>query len=459
MTALRVAPLLLRGRIRAGSGLIDLLCVLAFTVSSWLLLIVLAGLNLFVGRQLNPPAAFLAAVGGDPAHAAGDLAIWTLLAACAGVLLIVPVVTLGAAAARMGALGRDQRLATLRLIGVTGGQTVALSTVETMLAGLAGGVLGAGGYLLTLPLWSAVSFQATPLSAAEMMLPGWAVAAAVAALVLLAGLSSLTALVRLTISPLGVARRAPRPGLRLWRLLVLPLVIGAWLVIAPMLNLAREFAYSAAMIVIVLGLFMAVINLIGPWVLQLLGALMAGSGRPSVLLAGRRLQADPKGAWRSVSGLAFVGFTGGALVSLPDFGSSPESRMIVVLGDDIRTGTYLTVGIAFVIAAASALLNQTSAVLDRRRELRQLANLGVPRTLHDRTRLFEVVAPATLSALGSGVLAILFFSQLPTVGAFTSAPVVFAGCLAVGVGLVWAAGEACRPVMRAALSDVGVRAD
>ena len=451
MRAVSITPLLLRGRIRAGSGLIDLLGVLAFTISSWLLLVVLGGVNMFVDRQHNPPQEFVAALGAGAARGVNELPVWTLLAACAGVLLIVPVVTLGAAAARMGALGRDQRLATLRLLGVSSGQAVALSTVETMLAALAGGVLGTAGYLLTLPLWSGVTFQATPLSAAAMLLPTWAIAAAIAGLVVLAGLSSVTGLMRLRISPLGVARREPRPGLRLWRFAALPAVIGLWLVLASTLSLDHAFVYSATLIVIVLAMFMGVINLIGPWLLQLLGAILARSGNPSVLLAGRRLQADAKGAWRNVSGLAFVGFTGGAMVSVPDFSAGSADPLLRILTDDLRTGTYLTLAIAFVVAAASALLNQAAALLDRRLELRQLANLGVPAALHDRTRLVEVVAPAALSAVGSGGLAVLFFAQLPRVGANTSGPWLFAGALALGVALVWVAGEACRPLLRRAL--------
>ncbi|MFT4216302.1 MAG: hypothetical protein QM619_03835 [Micropruina sp.] len=459
MNQFRVAPLLLRGRIRAGNGLIDLLAVLAFTVSSWLLLSVLAGVNVFVNRQSSPPAAFVAALGVDASQGVAELAIWTLLAACAGVLLIVPLVTLGAAAARMGALGRDQRLSTLRLLGITGGQAVGLSTVETMLAAVVGGVLGTLGYLATLPAWAAIGFQATPLSGTEMLLPLWAIAATVGGLVLLAGLSSVSGLMRLHISPLGVARRAPRPALKLWRLLIVPVAIGAWLVIAPMLNLARELVVSAVVILIGLGLFMGVINLVGPWLLQLLGVLFTRSGRPAVLLAGRRLLADPKGAWRSVAGLAFVGFTGGALVSVPDFTAYSGDPLLRILAADVRTGTYLTVGIAFLVAATSTLLNQASAVLDRRRELRQLANLGVPRSLHDQTRLVEVVAPAALSAVGSGGLAMLFFAQLPSMAGAPIGPFLFALSLLAGVALVWAAGEACRPVLRAALAGVGVRAE
>ncbi|MFT4109025.1 hypothetical protein [Propionicimonas sp.] len=458
MRVLRLAPLLLRGRISAGYGLIEAMSVAAFTLSGWFLLVVTAGMNAFYHRQLVPPAAFLAALGDDAAYGASQLVVWTILAACAGVLLIVPVLTLGAAAARMGALGRDRRLAGLRLLGATGGQVVALSAIETMLAALAGAVLGTLGYLATLPLWAGVAFQATPLGAGEMLLPAAAIAGIVGLLVLLAGISSVVGLLRLRISPLGVARRQPRTALRLWRFLALPVVVVAWLVVAPMLNLARELVFSAAVIVGTLGVFMGVINLVGPWLLQVLGVLLARSGHPSVLLAGRRLLVDPKAAWRSVAGLAFVGFTGGALVSLPDFAADADP-LVRILGEDVRTGTYLTLAIAFGVAAASTLLNQASAVLDRRGELRRLANMGVPTRLHDRTRLVEVVAPAALSALGSGGLAVFFFGLLPKVGAQQLGAVPFAVALLLGLLVVWAAGEACRPLVRAAVAGTTLRPD
>lgn len=459
MRTLRLAPLLLRGRISAGYGLIDLMSVAAFALSGWLLLVVTAGMNAFYHRQLVPPAAFLAALGGGAADGSSQLVVWTILAACAGVLLIVPVLTLGAAAARMGALGRDRRLAGLRLLGATGGQVVALSAIETMLAALIGALLGTLGYLATLPLWAAVTFQATPLGAAEMLLPPGAIAGVVCLLVLLAGMSSVGGLLRLRISPLGVARRQPRKALKLWRFLALPAVVVAWLVVAPMLNLARDLVLSAAIIVGTLGVFMGVINLVGPWLLQLLGLSLTRSGRPAVLLAGRRLLADPKAAWRSVAGLAFVGFTGGALVSLPDFTVGSADPLIGILADDLRTGTYLTLVIAFLVAAASTLLNQAAAVLDRRTELKQLANVGVPIGLHDRTRLVEVVAPAALSALGSGGLAVFFFGLLPKVGAQQLGVVPFVGALLLGLVLVWVAGEACRPLVRSAVASVGPRLD
>jgi hypothetical protein len=459
MRTLRLAPLLLRGRIRAGHGLIDLMSVAAFTLSGWLLLVVTAGVNAFYHRQLVPPQPFVAALGSGAADGVSQLAFWTILAVCAGVLLIVPVLTLGAAAARMGALGRDRRLAGLRLLGASGSQVVALSAIETMLAALIGAVLGTLGYLATLPLWQAVTFQATPLGAGEMLLPVPIIAGVAGLLVVLAGISSLSGLARLRISPLGVARRQPRRALKVWRFLALPAAVVVWLVVAPMLRIASELALSATIIAVAMGVFMGVINLIGPWLLQLLGVILSRFGRPSVLLAGRRLLADPRAAWRSVSGLAFVGFTGGALVSLPDFGATDSDPLVGILAADLRTGTYLTLAIAFLVAAASTLLNQASAVLDRRSELRQLANMGVPVQLHDRTRLVEVVTPAALSALGSGGLAVFFFALLPKVGAQQLGVLPFGVALLAGIALVWAAGEACRPLVRTAVTGIGPRLD
>ncbi len=137
------------------------------------------------------------------------------------------------------------------------------------------------------------------------------------------------------------------------------------------------------------------------------------------------------------------------------FGAGSGDPLLRIFSDDLRTGTLLTLGIAFLVAAASTLLNQASAVLDRRQEFRQLGNLGAPRVLHDQARRVEVVAPAVLSAAGSGGLAVFFFGLVPG-AAFATNPIgllAFAGAVLGGIALVWLAGEACRPLVRQALAD------
>jgi hypothetical protein len=63
-----------------------------------------------------------------------------------------------------------------------------------------------------------------------------------------------------------------------------------------------------------LGLFYGAFWLFGPWVVDRLGRLVGRFARsPATLLAGRRLTDDPRGAWRTVSGLVLAGFAAGFL--------------------------------------------------------------------------------------------------------------------------------------------------
>ena len=77
------------------------LTLIAFATSTGVLLTVLGGLGAFSAR-----------------NGSGE---YVLLAQIATVILVVPVVTLGGAAARLAVARRDQRLAALRLVGATSG--------------------------------------------------------------------------------------------------------------------------------------------------------------------------------------------------------------------------------------------------------------------------------------------------------------------------------------------------
>ena len=114
MGVLNLLPTLATGRVKAGRAGIDALGVAAFTVSTGLMLTVVGGYQMFAGRESAPPAPYLESFGANTDYAAAMLPSWTFLAVGAAILLIVPMVTLAGAAARMGALGRDRRLAALR---------------------------------------------------------------------------------------------------------------------------------------------------------------------------------------------------------------------------------------------------------------------------------------------------------------------------------------------------------
>src|SRR5690606_4877721 len=126
---------------------------------------------------------------------------------------------------------------------------------------------------------------------------------------------------------------------------------------------------------VLLGVVFGTLALVGPWLVGLLGKVMAAlARRPATLLAARRLVDDPKASWRVVGGLALASFTAGVVSVVPAMasgsagGTDPADAQGAMLLDDLLTGAMLTLAIAFVVAATSAGITQAAAVLDRRRE-------------------------------------------------------------------------------------------
>lgn len=457
-----LATRLFVGRHASGGGRIDLLAVAAFAIGTALLQVVLGGFHLFLQRMDAPPPALAEIIAASGSAGKGAAGNWVMLAALASVLLVVPLVSLAASAARMGALGRDRRLATLRLLGATPAEVVRLTAAETALQAAAGAVLGTVLYLVTLPAWAPLTFQATPVGPTGLLLPAGWILGVILGVVVLAAASAALGLRQVRISPLGVARESGRPKLGLRRVAVFVALLIAWNVIGSQLNQLKDVAAMASVVAVGLALFMGVINLIGPLVLQFFARMLVHSGGLRGRLAGRRLLDDPRGAWRAVSGLAFVGFVAGSLLALPTApDGTPLPAIERLLQQDMVTGAYLTLAISFAIAAAATSLNQVAAVLDRRRVLVHLDHAGAPRGLFHAVRRTEVLLPTVLASVGSAGLATAFFAPLGLVsGAGDGTPLVqLAGTLVAGLVLVWAASEACRPTLTATLANAGPRVD
>src|SRR5690606_16722980 len=104
-----------------GARLLTLLAVLAFAVTTTFGLSVVGGLRAFERRAANPTSNFMAEQAGA----------YVVLAWIAVVLLVVPLLSLGGAAARLGVSRRNARLATLRLLGATPREVVGLTVAET----------------------------------------------------------------------------------------------------------------------------------------------------------------------------------------------------------------------------------------------------------------------------------------------------------------------------------------
>ncbi|MGO1560975.1 MAG: FtsX-like permease family protein [Actinomycetaceae bacterium] len=456
-TTMALAPRLAMSRMRGGKGgaTLDVLAVVAFAVSSLLTLTVVGGTWMFVSRMNDQPQAVLEALQMPPEYFQSQLTMYVVLAAIACALLVVPVLGLGAAAARLGARGRSRRLAALRLIGMTGSQVVRLSIVETAVQAVVGSLIGLGLWLLTLPLWTAMSFQGVRIGAGEMLAPWWLVALAVLVLLLLAVLSTIVGLRRVRISPLGVAANQVPPRLKAWRLVLILVVVGIFALLA---NSFLDIIESSELIGygLLFGMMMLVIgalNLVGPWVLQLIARPLAATSSVPRLLAARRIVDDPRAAWRNVSGVALLAMIA-TFATIQPTGMSSEFASDRILMADTQAGVTITLAVGLVVAATSTLINQASTVVDRAEESVALDRAGTPRGVFAAIRRHQVLVPLVVTLAISVAVGALLASPFFSVSeSSASGPMVLGGTIVLGLVLSLAAAEACRPLQRRVLRE------
>ncbi len=411
-----------------------LLAVTAFTVSTAALLVTLAGVHAFSSR----------AAGTD---AASYENLYLSLAFAAAGMLVAPILTLGAVAARLTLGRRDRRLAVLRLVGATRGQVGAITLFETARLALTGAICGTILYAVLVPALTSLRFGGHPFGHLELVLPWWWVILTIAVVVLLAVGSGLISLRRVAISPLGVsARTTPRP-MRLARVAIFAAIAVAWLAIAQ----GVERLGTALMMVILAGL-VAALNVVGPFVMMLLGRAAAHvTGSPRTLLAARRLVDDPRAAWRAVGslglGITVAGLAGTAAAMSQ--GQNARDNQVLL---DLRTGALVTLAIIAVIAATSTGVVQAARLVDRRQELRMLALAGARRRdLVVATRR-EVTVPLAVTVLMAGGFCGLIVAPTSSAAGATTY-LWLAGAIGGSILLMLLAVQLTTPLLRDAMRE------
>ncbi|CAM5556088.1 FtsX-like permease family protein [Streptomyces aurantiogriseus] len=223
------------------------------------------------------------------------------------VLLAMPVVVLSAAAGRLGAARREQRLAALRLAGATPRQILAMTAVEAAAVGAAGALTGALAYVALLPALAAIPYGIGSWYTGQLWVgPAW-LSAVVAAVTALITVSAVSMLRQVAASPLGVAQQANPRRTRWIRVVVFVVAVGCIF-----RSTGGGGQLTARQLIGLLVLFYGAFWLFGPWVVDRLGRIVGRfARRPATLLAARRLSDDPRGAWRTVSGLVLAGFAAG----------------------------------------------------------------------------------------------------------------------------------------------------
>ncbi|GKQ40587.1 FtsX-like permease family protein [Streptomyces sp. A012304] len=223
------------------------------------------------------------------------------------VLLVMPVVVLASAAGRLGAARREQRLAALRLAGATPRQILAMTAVEAAGVGAVGALAGALAHTALLPALAELPYGVGAWYTGQLWVgPVW-FAAVVLAVTALITVSAVTMLRQVATSPLGVAQQAnPRRTRAIRLVLFVAVLLCIWA------TTGDSGRLQTRQLIALLLLFYGAFWLLGPWVVDRLGRIAGRfAKRPATLLAARRLSDDPRGAWRTVSGLVLAGFVAG----------------------------------------------------------------------------------------------------------------------------------------------------
>ncbi|MFT4282551.1 FtsX-like permease family protein [Microbacterium sp.] len=428
----------------------SVLPVVAFAVTTGVLLLVAAGAHMF---YTDPRAA-------DTSFGS----LYGVFTTVALVLLAVPVATLGAASARLTARRRNDRLATLRLLGATTGEVTALTLIEATGLAVLGALLGVGLYGALTPLVGLVSFFGEPIGAAALW-AGWIiVGAVVAAVVLIAAASAASSLRRVQLTPLGVRQRtdaAPRRGRALvWGTVALAAVVGVVFAAGTISELLGPMIGVGVLFVAFAG-GMALLNLIGTAIVAARGRAIARTATSAArLIAGRELAAHAAQAWRRVSSLAmmaFIAVVGGAGASLvalasPEAADDGSAAAMIELLTDLRTGVLLTLALGFLLLACSVGVTQAASVLEDRELLVGLHRLGMSEREVRRARRMTVMVPLRWAALGGAALGAVM--SLPVVGIVVltapAALAVIAATLVAGFAVVWLSLLTSIPLLRAA---------
>lgn len=379
---------------------------------------------------------------------------YLILAVIATVMMVIPLLSLAGAAARLGLSRRERDLARLRLLGATGGQVRGGTLLVQCAYAVLGALMGAVGYVATLPAWGSLRFTGHSLGIDNMWLGLPLLLLALTVVVTLAGVSAATALQRVAVTPLGVSRQALPAKVHWIRAVALVAVLVVWMSLgSSLMGGGTAVALTITLIFFAIGGFM--INLVGPLMMWVLGAIMHKfARRPAMLLASRRIMNDPKSLWRCLGGVALVSF----VVAVVQLGASAsagsDDAMARVFAHDMLQGLFITLGIVYALAAVSTAIGQGVRVLDQAGELRSLMRAGAPLQLLTTARRLETIIPAMFAASGAAVVGLAFTAPVLGGGMFQSqGALLMLGSLVGGTLLVILASEACGPITKQVLRE------
>jgi hypothetical protein len=220
------------------------------------------------------------------------------------VVLLFPVLVFVSVATRLAAAQRDRRLAALRLVGAAASRVRLIASGETLVGALTGLAFGIGIFLAVRPLADDVPVPELAFYPGDLLPTPSLTAVVLVAVPVLAVLTSLFAMRRTIIEPLGVVRHQKPVRRRLWWRLV-PLAGGIVLLAGRFGDTEEKDATFQIAVISGVVLLMLGIPVLLPWLVERVVNWMRGAS-PALQLAVRRLQLDAGTAARVVGGVAVV---------------------------------------------------------------------------------------------------------------------------------------------------------
>lgn len=291
----------------------------------------------------------------------------TLIVVIAVMGAIAPVAVFVGSAARLAAARRERRLVALRLCGATPRQVAILAAVDALLITVPGAVLGIGVFFVLRPAIALFPLGDMTWFPDAVSPPLVAAVLIVAAVPGVGVIASVIALRRMSISPLGVARRVGAGPPTRWR--VAPVLVAtsafAALVGLGMTSAVQDDALIGNLVLIGVALsffgVIAGIVVLGPLLTSYVGRLLARGGGPVRLLAGRHLLDDPRASFSGVAGVVMAVFVASAFFGVVAFTNQLSGTARVALPPTTVFVETPPAGGAEVAAAVAAALDVPGA--------------------------------------------------------------------------------------------------
>ena len=390
-------------RTRTGTGLVTLVAIISLTVSSTIAYLVAGGTWMFYQRSLRPQdfhvvQETLANGPDDPV-----MSIWVIMALFACAFLVPTIVSLTAQAAVLGASGREKRLATLRLIGLSSGDITRMTMLETAAQAAIGIVLGGFFSVLLAPIFSNMKFQDVYIQTSELILPWWGYLTVAVVVFVLAITASVVGMQRVRVEPLGVSRKEMPPALK-YRSAILFVVFTVFtLIMVDRTSMSSGIA-AMAIVAAVVSINVMLINWVAPFLLQVFYRMVSIMPGTSHFVASQRIAADAKTTWRRSASMAFFGVIAGYLVISPVGADGLTAMMseepgVFMMFRDLAMGGVLTLVFGFILSAMSVFLGLASQIFEQAHLTRSLHLMGVSRSFYFRTQVFETLGPIIIVSL------------------------------------------------------------